>query len=350
MSSRYCAVSAKLKAMHSRFLTDSDYEELLSKKTVTDICAYLKSTPGYGELLEDVNERSIHRGQMEILLESNLADEYVRLYNFVDGQARTLLEFWFMRREVEFLKREIRHIYTHEKRSRDEVNQEKFEAFFRTHTKINREIMHNARSLSDCIEACANTPYAKPLERAQSLESDFFSIGTVLDYYYYSTIWHAASRSLDKEDKALFCKTEGSIVDMLNLMWIYRGKKYFGFPNEIIFTYLLPVRYRLTDDVIRALVAAEGAERFVTEVKNLTPYGALFEGCDEGRFPEENYREIYNKLSKRVFVNHSMSPVAIYAYLNLKEVEINNITTIIEGIRYSLNADAIRGHVNGGGK
>ena len=36
---------------------------------------------------------------------------------------------------------------------------------------------------------------------------------------------------------------------------------------------------------------------------------------------------------------------AVYAYMNLKEVELNNITTIIEGIRYNLNPDFIRTHI-----
>ena len=82
MSVEYSAIAAKLKAMYSKFLTRDDYEQLLERKSVNDICSYLKSTPGYGEVLEQVNERDIHRGQMEILLEQEMVDEYVRLYNF----------------------------------------------------------------------------------------------------------------------------------------------------------------------------------------------------------------------------------------------------------------------------
>ena len=81
MSVEYSAIAAKLKAMYSKFLTRDDYEQLLERKSVNDICSYLKSTPGYGEVLEQVNERDIHRGQMEILLEQEMVDEYVRLYS-----------------------------------------------------------------------------------------------------------------------------------------------------------------------------------------------------------------------------------------------------------------------------
>ena len=345
MSVEYSAIAAKLRAMHSKFLTRDDYEQLLTKKSVNDICAYLKSTPGYSDVLAQVNERDIHRGDMELTLEQDIVNEYVSIYKFMDFKNREVMKSWFMRREVEFLKREIRYIYTHEQHSDDEIEKGKFEAFFKSHTKINREIMHSAASLSDCIEACEGTPYAGPLKRAENLNADFFSMGMVLDSFFYREAWRSAKRNLDKTQSELFKKLFGAQIDMLNLMWIYRGKKYFGFENEIIFTYILPIHYRLSEDVIKALVMTDSTERFVDAANALTPYGELFENCNEGIFPEENYNRMYKKLSGNIFVNHSESIVAVYAYLNLKEVELNNITTIIEGIRYSLNPESIRGHI-----
>lgn len=345
MGVEYSAVAAKLKAMYSKFLTHDDYEEMLTKKSVNDVCSYLKSTEGYRDVLADVNEQNIHRGTMEIMLDQEIIDEYIRLYNFMDHSHRNLMSFWFVNREVEFLKREIRHIYTHEERSSDETDMGKFNAFFETHTKIDREVMRNAKSLSDCIAACRNTPYAEPLKRAENIEADFFSMGMMLDSYYYVSMWRSTSKTLKGEQAKLFKKLIGSKLDMLNLMCIYRGKKYFDFKNEIIFTYLLPVRYRLTEEILKRLVNAEHTEKFIETVNSLTPYGALFENCENERFPEENFRYIYNKLAKSIFVNHSETMVAIYAYLELKEAEINNITTITEGIRYNLNSDSIREHI-----
>lgn len=345
MGVEYSAVAAKLRAMYSKALMKDDYEELLSKKSVNDICSYLKMTDGYKEVLSDVNERDIHRGEMELLLEQELMDEYVRLYNFVENDKREILKFWFMRHEVEFLKREASYIYTHEERRTDEVNRSKFDAFFETHTSINREIMDKAASIDDCIKACEGTPYSEALLRAQNLGADFFSMGMLLDSDYYTSVWRSTKRRLKGEQLELFQKMTGSKIDMLNLMWIYRGKKYFQFENEIIFTYLLPIRYRLTEDVIKQLVNTDSVERFIQDMEKETPYGILFKDCGGGKFPEENFRLLHYRMSKNIFVNHSESMAAIFAYLYLKEFELNNITTIIEGIRYSLNADYIRSHV-----
>lgn len=345
MSVEYSAVAAKLKAMYARFLDKKDYEELLSKRSVGDVCAYLKSMSGYSDVLSDVDEREIHRGVMELILENNVMDEYIRIYKFVDKEKRSLLSFWFMQREVEFLKREIRYIYNNEKRSSDEVNQGRFDAFFETHTKIDKSIMQSASSLDDCIRACADTPYAMPLGRAASIGADFFSMGAVLDSFLYSRVWREAHKKLKNGQLKLFEELIGSKIDMLNLMWIYRGKKYYGFPSEIIFTYLLPVRHRVSEESLRAAVHAPDAEKAVEIVVGQTPYGELFDGISSGSFPEENYRTMYARTARKIFVNHTESLAAIFAYLVLKQFETDNITTVTEGVRYGLNPGAISGHV-----
>ncbi len=344
MNAQYSAIAAKLRAMHARFLTDGDFEELLSKKSVNDICSYLKSTAGYSDCLAGVDERNVHRGEIEILLENNLVDEYVRLYNFIDNSKREIMRFWFMRHELEFLKREIRHIYTHETVSDDAVDKSRFDAFFRTHTKINRDIMRSATSLADCIEACRETPYADALRRAENAEADFFSSGMLIDRLYYAGVWKTINLRLDKSQRELIRLHFGTKIDLHNIMWIYRGKKYFNFSNELIFTYLLPVRYKLSEDATRNMVLCDTPEKMVEEARK-TVYGVLFDGLEDGTFIEENYNRITYKVVKYVFSNHTDSMAAVYAYLALKEIEIDKITTIIEGIRYSQNPDSIREHI-----
>ena len=344
VNSEYSAVSAKLKAMYSKSLTKEDYEQLLSKKSVGEICGYLKSLPAYSSVLESVNERDIHRGQMEILISLEIIDEYLRLYDFLDSKKREVLKFWFMRREIEFLTRELRYIFTHETRSADQVSQDRFDAFFETHTKINKELMQNAACLADCIEACKNTPYAEPLQRAENLGSDFFSVSMILEMFYYTSIWHTVNRTLDREQAELFKKALGSRTDILNILWIYRGKKYFDFEEEIIFTYLIPIRYRLTEDFIKELVRAETIEGFVHLVSE-TKYAPLFTGIEDGIFPEENYRDMIRRIDKNMFFNHPQSLIAVYTYLDLRELELDNIKTVVEGIRYGKTPDAIRPHI-----
>jgi vacuolar-type H+-ATPase subunit C/Vma6 len=93
------------------------------------------------------------------------------------------------------------------------------------------------------------------------------------------------------------------------------------------------------------MVMSDSVEQMVAIARG-TAYSELFDGLENGTFIEENYNRITYKLAKNMFVNHTDSMAAVYAYLSLKEIEIKKITTIIEGIRYSQNPDSIREHIN----
>ncbi|HRX92428.1 MAG TPA: V-type ATPase subunit, partial [Candidatus Izemoplasmatales bacterium] len=65
------AMVVKIKAIHGRLLKANDFEELSKKKSVPEIAAYLKNHPNYQDMLSDIQESSIHRGQLEGLIKKN---------------------------------------------------------------------------------------------------------------------------------------------------------------------------------------------------------------------------------------------------------------------------------------
>ena len=341
MSAKYSAITAKLKAMCAPSLTERDFISLTGKKNMSEICAYLKATEAYGGILSDMNENDAHREQMEYLMNEKLFHDFVKIYKFMDKQNSDLIRFFFIRREIEFLKREIHYIYTNEER-RDRWTDEEFRNhFFISGAKIKHDIMRSAKSLEDCVEACRGTMYEEPLKRAVQFNADFFRLGLILDEYYYSSLWKAVN-NLPKADAEGFKKIIGSSVDMLNIMWIYRGRKYFKFTSEAIFAYLLPVRYRLSEDSVRALVNSQNEEAFVSEVLS-TPYAGLLTGLKDGLAIEENFVYMMGQIAKSVFRSSSLA--SIVAYAKLKEWEIWRITTVIEGVRYGKSPEFIQKHI-----
>ena len=63
----YSALRAKTAAMRAKHLSSAQYEELKSKASVSDAVAYLKYQTVYAPLLENVSERTVHRGYLERL-------------------------------------------------------------------------------------------------------------------------------------------------------------------------------------------------------------------------------------------------------------------------------------------
>lgn len=342
MSNNYCAVNAKLKAMYSTCLTGEDYRNMLSRTTVSDICSYLKGNTGYGDILSEFGEKDAHRGRVEEVLENNLYEQYIRLYSFMSRSGRSVLKTWLMHREIDYIKSRARGFFNGEVRE-DSITSVKNE-FFLQHTRIDCEKAEAAASLSEFIEACRGSVFYDILKTAESIEADHFSIGMMLDSLYYTQLWKSREK-LPEAERPCFEKLVGSIADMLNISWIYRGKKYFDFPSEIIYTYLIPVNYRLKGDMIKALVSVSSAEGMETLLRK-TIYGELFSNLDE-KFIEENFMRMETELSKKIFVNYPKSMAAVFAYLQLKQTEIYKITVIMEGVRYGLDAKIIESHLEG---
>lgn len=343
LKGNYHAVSAKIKAMHSFYLTEADYEQLLSKHSVGDVCAYLKNSSGYAGVLAGVNDREIHRLDLENLLKNEVRNEYTRVYRFVEREQRKMLRFWFERDEIEFIKHCMRYVLSGESGGIRGVGKY-ITPFFREHTKINLELMEKARNFDELTEACRDTDYYGILIRASQSGADMFSAAMLLDRYYYQSLWRDKDKYMSSEDAKSFALYIGQNIDMLNILWIYRSKKYFDVDSEMIYTYLIPVRYRLSQEDMRALVEASGYEA-IEEYILKTPYAPLFQNIKQDYFVEENYNRLIYRLVRRLYKQEPLSMTSVFAYFTAKNIEIRNLQTIIEGIRYGFQADAIREHL-----
>ena len=340
----YIAASTKTRAMYGECLTEKDFLNIIEKRTVGEIFSYLKNNSSYKRFFTNINENDVHRGEIENLLWKEISEEYKRMLNFVSSSQVSVLRFWFARHEVDYLKHSIRNIYNHESGLYKFENTEELDDFFRKHTSIDVDACKKAKNLKDFAQACKGTFYYDVLERAESVSADYFSVAMTLDGLYYKLLWNASEKYLSKKENEAMKRLLGSDADMLNIIWIYRGKEYFKFDNKIIYTYLLPVRYRINEEILTRLVETDDAEK-IKDILKSTRYKNMFEGVGDGYFIEENRRKEVYKIYKSTFRRYPDSIAALFAYLGLKEIEILNITRVIEGVRYNINPEMIRKHI-----
>ena len=76
----YSGIVTKVRAMQAKLLTDEDFQNIAAFHTVTEVAAYLKEHPGYRNVLADMDENRLHRGEIEKLLVQSLYSDYTRLY------------------------------------------------------------------------------------------------------------------------------------------------------------------------------------------------------------------------------------------------------------------------------
>lgn len=100
----YSAVSAKIRAMQGRFLTDTDFSQLAFSDSVSAAVETLKSRPSYSCAFEAAGDGELNRSRIEQLLWRSLYRDYSSLYRFAAVSQRKFLDLYFMHFEVDILK------------------------------------------------------------------------------------------------------------------------------------------------------------------------------------------------------------------------------------------------------
>lgn len=342
MSSEFCALSAKLKAMRSGHLTKKEYNQLLEKHTVSEACAYLKNT-SYEPFLSELNDNDVHRGQIEDCLEQRKRNDYFKLYVFVDLNQRRLIRCFFMRDEIEALKSVLMRCFNHEKIYNRHINKFKSE-FFKKHSDIDIIRLWQSENISAAAEACKNSIFYPTLRHAASTGADYPTICMMLDHLYFKTLWSSISKYVKEEQRSTLKKYIGQQIDYINIMWIYRCKKFFRTPPELIYTYLIPIYYRLSKEDITAMAESENiaeCEKYISSGR----YSDILESDDENFLIEHNFKKICCREAKKAYKLNPETMTEIFAYFDMSMTEIENLETIIEGIRYQTPPELVKKYI-----
>jgi V/A-type H+-transporting ATPase subunit C len=153
----------------------------------------------------------------------------------------------------------------------------------------------------------------------------------------YLTIWKKQSRLPDKINQKVMANIIGAEIDLLNIISVYRLKKYFKAANAQIYSHLVPVGHRLTIQNLRRMTEAENEGELLNEISK-SFYGKVFKDFIN---PEYNINlflaETYAKEARRR--PHTLATLA--SYLFQKKMENMNLTAIKESIAYKLSPDKI---------
>lgn len=340
---KYSGLTTKIKAMKSHMLTMDNYNEMAHMNTVKDIAIYLRNCPAYSDALKDIDENDashengVHRGQLENKLIFSMYKDYVKIYKFTSGSERRFLDSYFIYFEIDIIKVLLRMFLD----SRPmEYNLSDFEKFFMEHSKIDIKKLSKAISLNEFIECLKETDYYNILSLLQNVgTTTLFDIEMQLNLYYFSRTWKLMQKYLDKQNKKVVMQTFGVRIDLLNIMWIYRAKTYYSVDKDIIYTYIIPIRYKLKKQNIKQMVEANDNEELLKAIQTTCYSDALT------KFNMSNVEKVYfstvSGLLKKATTQRPMSLAPVRYFMYYKNTELANITKIIESIRYGLKPEEI---------
>ncbi|MDD3253579.1 MAG: V-type ATPase subunit [Lachnospiraceae bacterium] len=335
----YSGITTKVRAMESHLITDDQFREMAALEDVRSAADYLKLLPAYADFFADLDDTKLHRGFIEQLLTQSEYRDFSKLYRFANLAQRKFLDLYFMHYEITLIKQALRHVIGHRETTLD---LSMFQDFFDQHSTIDLVALSQAENLNDFIAHLAGSPYHDLLNRlSDNGLTVSFDYEMQLDLFYFKTLWRLKTKELSKQDQRILDQCFGCRLDLLNLQWICRAKRFYSLSSSEIYALLIPVNYRLRTAQVKQLVEAATMDDFYTILKS-TAYGTL---PDAQLNETPDLKALYQQLLYRIYQNtsrkHPYSIAALDSYLYFKEVEMQRIITTIEGIRYGLGAGEI---------
>ena len=328
----YSGINTKVRAMSTRLISQDDLQKIATLEKVADFIAYLKKHPGYHDLFQKYDEREVHRGEAERVFINGLYLDYTKIYRFANDEQRQDLELIFFRYEVNVLKACIRLIHNNE----SAYDLFLFHPFFTKHSQIDVNKLSVSRTMEEYINNLKGTEYYSMLTKMSTKTGlSSFDYEMALDVYYFTKSWRLKDKILTGNDQKAFTLQLGTEIDLLNIMWIYRSKKMYDMNSADIFTYLIPINYKLTIAQLSKLIAAVTLEEFINLVST-TKYKGFVKFLREGTM-EHEYDRIIKKIYLYNMTRYPASMTVVNYYLFRKDKEIGLLTSALECIRYGLD-------------
>ena len=339
----YSGIVTKVRAMEGKLLTPGQFEKIAGLGSVPEIVEYLKKNTAYVDVLETLSEEQIHRGNIEKVLVQSLYHDYTKLYRFCGQKQRRFMKLVMKSYEIDLINYCFRIVINHYKQPFDLGYKQ---PFFDRYSQVSIEKLITSRTTDELVENLKGTEYYEPLRKLRDSQNvTLYDYDLTLNLYYFTSIWKEQKKVLKKDELELFMRDCGSKIDMLNMQWIYRAKKYYNMKPADIYLLLIHIHYKLSTEMVKEMVEAPGLTEFQAVVDRTT-YARHY-NFHQNLTIEQMYADCLHYLYTVDRRRNPYSIAVVNTYLFLKEEEIKKLTTAMECVRYSLTPGETLAYVGG---
>ncbi|MCH5205728.1 MAG: V-type ATPase subunit [Oscillospiraceae bacterium] len=332
------SVIAKARAVFGRSLTAEDYARLSSKESVADVCAELKRLPRYEKALASANPQTIYRGQLEGLLRRAVFDIFESFRKFDFTESKGFFKYIVMRLEIEQILLAIQSVAG----GASDAYIAALPMFLTDFAQIDLMALGRSRNLVEASEMLRGSVYSKAIGEllVSAVETGKLDIGEC-ERRLYTQYYMRMLKAVDSEYKGSEQKELRRLIlrsiDMENVVTLYRYSRIFKTDSEELPEKLIHFKYRLSEEVIERLAGYGDAGKIAAELSKL--------GYRLDSEPPKDVELLTERISldflKKTLRLSRSSSVVYFALTECLEIELKNIITIIEGIRYGLEGAAI---------
>ena len=219
---KYPNVNAKLRGMHAKRISKTDLEDLIKQNNLKNAVLLLKEK---SDIFKKADE-NIDRLEIESLLEEDQINDIVKIRKLLSKNDLELFEMFLLKYEIKCIKSIFRKLF-----SDDKTNDIIIQNVKRWTITLFEDIkgIETVQNFYEFFEAIKRMKYNKILKKYQEQENiNVFEVENEIDKLYFETLYDTVKTQTNLR------KIIGSEIDLLNVLWIFRMKKYYNFEEEKI--------------------------------------------------------------------------------------------------------------------
>lgn len=325
----FSAVNTKISGMGKNLLSTSDYDYILSlsQREILNFLMekeFIKATD-----FQELDYLSVH-------IKRILIEKMEALSNFMANDYKVLMDLIIDRYKIDDVKKAVRNIYN----NNDNLAKENFvveENFFNS--------VNSGIGISDFIKTLSKERYYDYIRSYNEKIGGeiLFYLEMSLDRFHYSDIYKYCDK-LDKKSRKKAKELFGTIIDLKNLTWIYRAKKYYDVDDTLIYNYSIFRGLKFGEDALLKMSKMD-IESFMSFVKG-TEYSVKFfagEGTDI-EMSLNNDKFLFEKF-KEYFKSMNFDIGKVLGYILIYEFQIKDIMVIMQGKELNMDKEEIKNYL-----
>lgn len=328
----YSAINTKARAVYAKFIKNKTQLQLLGLENEKLIVNKLNEL---WDLKIDIqNEKSnIDLYEINRQMEHKIYDILESFSHYFQGEDRKFYNRLIERYKIRDIKRVFRTI----------LHGEDKEALKESLVALNPKIISEDADfkIEKFIESLKDTDYARKLMVYTDIPDDriLFYIEMTLDRSYYENLINQ-SKKLSAKSRIVAKKLIGHHIDLLNITYLYRSKKTYSISSKEIINFLIDGGEKISKQKLYQL--AESDINSFLKIAEETSFNFLFpEGREIKNMDIRLERNLYSVFSNG-YKNSKFDVGKILAITMLLELQIRDISTVLEGKRLGINSNIIR--------
>lgn len=328
----HAAALAKTRAMRRGLLGKETFQALMEAPSLSAAFDVLAGESLFKDWKLDINEPDPIQAT-EAYLAETFENQIAKLYHYYGLAYKHFLGLMIARFDLETLKMVLRIL-----EDQDETIIPKPQVRLAAGRHVSERIFDpellakatDKRSVADAIRWPAYRALVEAYNPGKPLAQ--FDLEMRMDRQYFQELVSAAKR-LGSSDQKQVLQLIGENIDLQNLRWIFRAKRFYDLSNELVFTYTLPEGRIFNTDKLYKLCESspEGVRDLIAE----TPYRFILEQPDEAMpslLPKHLMQRCHSLAKK-----DPMSLAPIMAFLHDWEFMLLDLMTVLEAKAYNVD-------------